>query len=294
MSPEDDLLRDLGKLARDRSAEERRRLGEEWDRLAAGELSPEEEAALADRASRSPEGSEEAQAFEAFRPLGEDFQARLVGAIREQRQRETAAAAAGPAPPPSAATPSTLPLAFRPRGRLRGPVAWGAGLAAAAALAGVLVTRPGPPLPAYAAELAGGVRPERGAAGAPPAIYTPGSRFELVLQPATAISGEVEVRCVIARRGAIATQDWPPCAAAERAEGGSLRVAGTVGRDIPYQPGEWTLWVIVVRTRPLGALGRRGSPTDAELRRLKPGAVLAGPGWSALRVAEPIRFGAAS
>ena len=290
MSPEDDLLRDLGKLARDRSAEERRRLGEEWDRLAAGELSPEEEAALAERASRSPEGSEEAQAFEAFRPLGEDFQVRLVGAIREQRKREVAAEE-GLAPPSPPAIP---PLAFRPRGRLRGPVAWGAGLAAAAALAGVLVTRPGPPLPAYTAELAGGVRPERGAAGAPPAIYTPGSRFELVLQPATAISGEVEVRCVIARRGAIATQDWPPCAGAERAEGGSLRVAGTVGRDIPYQPGEWTLWVIVVRTRPLGALGRRGSPTDAELRRLKPGAVLAGPGWSALRVAEPIRFGAAS
>jgi hypothetical protein len=284
MNPEDDLLRELGNLAREREAEERRRLGEEWDRLAAGELTAEEESALAERAARSPEAAE---ALAAFRPLGEDFHARVAGALREQRKRETAQPAVTPAPPAPAPAP---PLTFRRRpARLRAAV-WAAGLAAAG-LAGILLTRPGPPLPFYVSELGGGDRPERAETGVPP-VYAPGSRFQLVLRPATAVQGEVEVRCVIAPRPDAAARDWRPCSHAERDSSGALRVAGTVGADVPFQPGDWTLWVIVTRAGSLaGHLQPRvRSPSDAELRRMAPGAALAGPGWSALRVAEPLRF----
>jgi hypothetical protein len=159
-------------------------------------------------------------------------------------------------------------------------------------MAGILLTRPGPPLPVYVSELGGGDRPERAETGAPP-VYAPGSRFQLVLRPATAVEGEVAVRCVIARSTDAAGRDWPPCARAERDPSGALRVAGTVGGDVPFEPGEWTLWVIVTRAGPLGALRSR-SPGAAELRRMAPGAALAGPGWSALRVAEPLRFAKAA
>lgn len=284
MTPEDDLLRDLGKLARERGDDERRRLGEEWDRLAAGELTSEEEAALAERAARSPE---DAAALEAFRPLGEDFQARAVAALRAQRSREQAQAAE---PPPAPA--------WRPGPRLasrRRAAAWVTGLAAAG-LAGLLLVRPGPPLPAYTGELDGGTRPERGTAGVAPAVYQPGSRFELKLRPETSVAGAVKVRCLITRDGAApaaTARDWPPCARAERAADGALRVRGTVGRDIPFQPGEWNLWVIVSRAGPPGRWARATMPRDAELLRLPAGAARAGRGWSALRVPESIRFAAA-
>lgn len=307
MTPEDDLLRDLGKLARERSDDERRRLGAEWDRLASGELTPKEEAALAERAARSPEG---AAALAAFRPLGEGFQARAVAALRAQRSREQAPAAVEPppdpaVPPPDPAeappAPAPPPLAWRPAPRLasrRRAAAWVTGLAAAG-LAGLLLVRPGQPLPPYAGKLGGGTRPERGTTGAPSPVYAPGSPFELDLRPATAVAGDVQVRCLIARAGAApgdgvkgAARDWPPCAHAERAAEGAFRVRGTVGGDIPFQPGEWDLWVIVSRAGPPGRWARAAMPGDAELLRLRPGAARAGRGWSALRLPEPIRFAA--
>jgi hypothetical protein len=290
MNPEDDLLRELGSMARERDEEERRRLGEEWDRLAAGDLSPEEEAALAERAARSPEG---AAALAAFRPLGSDFEARVVGTVLAQRRREAAEAHALPPPlpaPAASSAPLPAPLAARRRFvRPRRTAGWAA-ILAAAGLAGVLLTRPAPPLPAYFAELSAGVRTERGAAGAPSPVYAPGARFELVLHPTTAVAGAVGMQCRIAPAAGGASRDWPPCAHAERAAGGAFRVAGTVGREIPYEPGEWTLWVIVARTRLLGRWVAPAGPADSELRRLRPGAALAGRGWIALRLADTIRF----
>ena len=81
-------MRDLGHLAREESEAEKRRLDERWDRLAAGTLSAEEEAELRALAAASPEA---ARAYEAFRPLGADFQARVVEAIRAQEVAERAA-----------------------------------------------------------------------------------------------------------------------------------------------------------------------------------------------------------
>ena len=94
---EDDLLQELGKLAREQSGSGRL-LDERWDRLAAGTLSAEEERELRLLA----ETSEPARlAFEAFRPLGEGFHGGVVRAIVAQTQTQTQTQAqtqAAPAP----------------------------------------------------------------------------------------------------------------------------------------------------------------------------------------------------
>src|SRR5581483_237467 len=78
----DQLLGELGGLARQEREAEKARLDERWDRLAAGTLTPEEEAELKALAANSPEARE---TYEAFRPLGADFQARVVSAINAGR-----------------------------------------------------------------------------------------------------------------------------------------------------------------------------------------------------------------
>src|SRR5690349_2865096 len=85
---EDELLKELGDLARREQEAELAFLDERWDRLAAGTLSAEEDAELRALAASSPEIGE---VYEAFRPLGADFQARVTEAA-------TAELARGPAP----------------------------------------------------------------------------------------------------------------------------------------------------------------------------------------------------
>src|SRR5436305_6363036 len=80
----DRLLRELGDLARSETKAEEARFDERWDRLAAGTLTAEEDAELKALAASSPEARE---AYEAFRPLGADFQARVVSAINAERPR---------------------------------------------------------------------------------------------------------------------------------------------------------------------------------------------------------------
>src|SRR5215218_8487003 len=75
---EDRLLRELGHLAKEEEGAEKARLDERWDRLAAGTLTADEEAELRALAETSPEAGD---AWEAFRPLGPEFQARVVEKI---------------------------------------------------------------------------------------------------------------------------------------------------------------------------------------------------------------------
>src|SRR5687768_15946406 len=82
---EERLLRELGHLAKEEERTERARLDERWDRLAAGTLSAEEEAELLALAETSPEARE---AWEAFRPLGPEFQARVVEKIAAELPEE--------------------------------------------------------------------------------------------------------------------------------------------------------------------------------------------------------------
>ena len=58
---------------------------ERWDRLAAGTLTAKEEIELKALAASSPEAME---AYVAFKPLGPDFQARVVSAINSQWESE--------------------------------------------------------------------------------------------------------------------------------------------------------------------------------------------------------------
>ncbi len=245
----DAWLRDLAKTAQEEQDAEQSRLDERWDRLSAGELSPEEEETLRALAETS---SEARQAWEAFRPLGPEFQASMVRALQEQR------APAAPAPARTATlVPPVRLLPFRGRAtRLGG---W---LTAAAAVAATLVLFlriPGaqPPLPGYDFVLSGGVREMRGEPLDRPETFSSGSPFNLVLTPQTAVSGKIEARFFLARGEEL--RPWTvPGEARQIFPGGVVGIHGTVGREIAIPPGEWTLWAVV---------GRPGKLPNAEALR---------------------------
>ena len=260
---DDEWLRRLAQVKTEEDEAERARLDERWDRLSAGELSPEEEAAL----RRLGESSDEArEAYEAFRPLGPEFQAGVVSALLEQRGTPLAEAPEAPAPERAKPAP---PIPFRRSRRFGGALVAAAAIAAALIL---LLVLPGRPTPisdyGYAAELSGGVQALRGDRSAS-RTFPPGSSFELVLRPRTAVAGPVEVRCFL-RRGA-ELRPWP--APAEVTAEGLVRIAGTVGREIALPPGEWTLWVVV---------GRPGELPDAAL--LSQGGPAGSMDWTSLKV----------
>ncbi len=291
---DDPLLAKLAGVARDRAREERERLDGRWDRLAAGKLPAEEEAAL--RAEDSfPE------AFAAFEPLGAAAVARIVEKIRAQRAAEALVPRA-PVPEasgvattaPTASIASAAPpsvgkvLPFRRRVAL-----WSGalGLAAAAALVAVLVV-PGrsAPLPGYKAEIGGGERTARGNSGTEvPGLptFSPGARFDLILRPARPVEGKVAVRCLLVAAGGGPPRPFPACDDAQLSADGSLRIAGTIeivggtAGGIELEPGDWTLWAL---------LARPGELPDAPpvSGRAEP---IAGKRWLGIPVA--VRFAAA-
>lgn len=228
--PEDRLLSELADLAREDGAGEAR-FDERWDRLAAGTLAAEEEAELLALAESSPEARE---AWEAFRPLGPEFQARVVERI-----------AAG-LPKKGWARILPFPPAFRIGG-------WVTAAAAAAAVFFVIL-RPAAPLPGYqmdevslaSSEMRGEVVED----------FAPGDRIEVGLRPATeSRSGRLEARLFLLQgeelRGLDArkVKDDP---------GGAMKLAAELDPDL--WPGDWTLLAVVGRPRSL--------PDPDELRSL--------------------------
>ncbi len=265
---DDDLVSRLADLAREEEAAARRRLDPRWDRLAAGTLSTEEAAALREEAVASPEG---AAALEAFAPLGEDFRARVAAAV----EGEVAAAR-----PEEKAPGEVRGLVPRGEGRRRHRAALedagararrrggrrvlvgaaAAGLAAAVVLAVLRPWAAVEPLPPYLASLSGATEEWRGEAppettGGPPR-FAPGNRLELVLTPERAVEGRPEVATFLARDGELAY--WP--VPFEVSDHGAVRIAGTVGEDLPLPPGESRLAV---------AVGRQGEalPGEAAISR---------------------------
>lgn len=290
---DDELLRRLAEAAREEERAERDRLDPRWDGLAAGRLSEEDEAALRRRAEESMEAR---QALETFSPFGDDFRARVVRAAREQLGPAAAPSPAAAEvdtgwteaegqserpderlrgdglaglrvpdePAPRGAAPAERAAWTLPRESSRSrPSLWAAAAAlAAAVLAVVLWPEAGrAPLPGYQAVLEGALRVERGP-GDPgvsePAwpeatAFAPGNRFELVLRPETAVEGAVEVRTF--RQEGDSLVPWP--LPAETPEGGAVRIAGTVGREVELPSGESTLVVVI---------GRRGDlPSPGEV-----------------------------
>ena len=226
---EDRLLRELGHLAKEEEGADKARLDERWDRLAAGTLTAEEEAELLALAETSPEARE---AYEAFRPLGADFQARVV----------EAAAAELPKPKPS-------PLPFRPAARIGG---WVTAAAAMAACLFVLLRSPAsmPALPIYTAELRGGVKMFRGEEPDPvkgQPVFVSSSIEELVSQPQNPIDGrELDARGFLTpQTGKTKLTPWNP--QIRIADNGAVLLKGPLGEEIQHSPGAWTAWVVVAR-----------------------------------------------
>jgi hypothetical protein len=253
-------LRELAQVNREREAEERSRLDERWDRLSAGELTPEEEAELKALAETSEEARE---AYEAFRPLGPDFQARVVSAVRAQE-------------------PQARVLPFRRAARRYG--GWLMAAVAAAALF-LFVRNPAsmPPLPAYKARLSDGAREYRGAAepSAGPSVFFPGTQLTLEVTPEQAVTGPLEAHAFLARGTDILP--WEPEPPLDLSPQGAVRLRGRLGEEIRLPPGEWKIWVVI---------GRPGKlpPTDEIMAGLRAGRTRH-PDWQAaasegLRIAD--------
>lgn len=245
---EDRLLNDLGDLARREQEAERAGLDDRWDRLAAGTLTAEEEAELRVLAASSPEARE---AYEAFRPLGADFQARVVGAIT--------AAQPQPRKPDPRKWHSLFRSFRRDPGRLE---VW---LGSAAAVAAVLVflvrgLTTLPPLPVYIADLKGGTQDSRGepVSSSGPKVFVPGSHLTLEVWPQKPVEDPVEAHGFLAPAagGAGEIVPWQPENGFEVA-GGAVRLRGTIGQEVRLPPGSWRLWIVV---------GRPGKiPEEAEI-----------------------------
>ncbi len=231
---DDKLLHELGKLAEEENEESYRHFDERWDRLAAGTLTAGEEAELRAEAEASSEGR---AAWEAFRPLDADFKSRVLESLDQERRAEDDQEAAP-------ARTGKL-LRFPTRRMLR----YGAGLtvAASAAAAVLLMMRaPGelPPMPGYELRIDGGRQAVR---SDPPAAVFPefaaGDRFELLLRPSTAVEGPVAARLFLVSDGT--PRPWK--VELEVAAGGSLRLAGELGRELAIEAGDWSLWAAVGR-----------------------------------------------
>ncbi|MDX1998044.1 MAG: hypothetical protein SF066_10030 [Thermoanaerobaculia bacterium] len=162
----DRWLEELVRVANEDSARERQQLDERWDRLAAGTLDADELAALRAEAEGTAEGR---AAWEAFRPLGTDFEAQVVARL----QADTV---------PAATLAPVVPL------RSRVPLFAGIGLLAAGLTAFALL-RPflNPPLPDYTISYNSGDRSGKAISIGQPAT--------LSLQPKKTRRGQVKVQC---------------------------------------------------------------------------------------------------
>jgi hypothetical protein len=230
----DRLLRDLGDLARKEAEAEQARLDERWDRLAAGTLTTEEETELKALAASSPEARE---AYEAFKPLGAEFQARVMSAINAQRESEK-----------RQREPTFWPVVRRME-------FWFGAAAAMAAGVFFLVLRPAPMLTSgYQADLEGGFKTTRGVEAAPPEgkqVFTPGSPFNLEVNPKQPLEhhGEVKARAYLSHSAG--WEDLRPLGLEDKfepGETGSVRLAATMGEDdLKVPPGDWIFWAVVAR-----------------------------------------------
>jgi hypothetical protein len=235
----DDWMRELARVSREEEAEGLSRLDERWDRLSAGELSPEEEAELRALAESSKEGRE---AYEAFRPLGPEFEARVVQKIQSQSQAEAEA--------PEAARKEQDQGKLFPFPRRARFAAWGTAAAAAAAILMLSISKPAP-LPDYVSPEppSGGESKTRGSER----IFAPGTPVTVTLRPET--TGTYEKRLEAQAFLACGGELFPVKVKSRFATSGSVEINGTIP-NVP--PGNCTLWAVVCRQ------GKRLKPSDLQ------------------------------
>jgi len=237
----DRLLRELGELARKEAEAEQARLDERWDRLAAGTLTAEEETELKALAASSPEARE---AYEAFRPLGADFQARVASAINSQRASEA-----------QATQKKRKPVSFFWRVARRMEVWIGA---PAAVAAGVFFLVRVLALPAYTFDEIHGNQISRGgepnsSSGTP--VFDPDSPLTFVVRPPHTVTVPVEARGFLAHGAELIP--WEP---GILGTDGTFRFEGKLSR---LQPGEWKIWVVIARRGKLPSPARLQSELRA-------------------------------
>ena len=242
---EDRLLGELGDLARQEGEAEKARFDERWDRLAAGTLTAEEEAELKALADSSPEMRE---AYEVFRPLGADFQARVVSKINAQRTAE----AEEPVPP--VPPPPVLPFYRRAARRIE---VWVGAAAAAAAALFILVPGPAlPPLPLYAFDTLHGNQTVRGSQPGPASgmpVFDPDSPLTFVVRPPHPVTTPVAAKSFLAQGAELLA--WQP---GKAGAGGTFRFEGRLSRRA---------------ARRMEGLGRRRPPGPAPIRERAAGRV---------------------
>ena len=274
----DPLLDRLAELAREERAAETQNLDPRWDAMAAGTL---DDTAIAELRALAETSPEHARAWEAFQPLGEDFQRRVLAQITPEARSEEASTSAK-------AQEGGEVLAWRPAAERRQTprparrwirAGW-IPLAAAAAFAAFWL-RPEAvaPLPEYDGRLSG-VRAERSTTESPGEAaaatrLAPGSRLELVLAPATDVEGAIEVATWLWRDEALEPVELPH----EVADSGAIRFSGQVGAEVDLPTGASTLVV---------AVARRGEPNstrtlDAVSQWLETGQNAEGDGLRLLR-----------
>ena len=218
---DEDWLEELADLARDEHAEEAERL-DRWQALSEGRLTDDEVAALQTEAKTSEEAS---AALEAFRPLGPEFEQRMVEAARFQLG--TRAPAEAPA-------------------KVLRPKRWWIPTTLAAALAFLMLWTGDPSqetLPQYGLRLEGGVQIERSVSTtAETPRFTEGSRLRLVLTPDVATADDVDVRLLLDTPDGLLPLEAPT---AQVSEAGAVLIEGQVGRELRWPEGELSLMVLV-------------------------------------------------
>jgi hypothetical protein len=228
---DENWIKELAKVNLEKQEEEEGQLGERWDRLSSGELSAEEEAELLALAEASKEGRE---TYEAFRPLGPEFHASVVRAIKEQGLAPT-----------EKATPKKAPAKLLPFSRRAQFAGWGAAAAAVAAALFLLVRSPAlPPLPIYTIEPPQGDQDVRGETGPVTGlpVYHSGSLLILNASSEQDVTGPVEAYA-FAGRG----EELVPLKLRPEVGNGMARLRGTLGREIQLPSGEQTVWIVVSR-----------------------------------------------
>jgi hypothetical protein len=231
---DEELLKAVGRSARSAAPRDER-----WEQLAAGELSEEQRERLRAEAAESEAA---AQAYEAFRPLGPDFQARVVDRLLAGHAAPAADADAAAAVPESA---KVIPFRRRITRFAVVPLALAASLLVAVGALTMLRNEAVPALPGYGLRLEGQVAVMRGETPPPAAApFATGNQFRLLLTPATPVRGDVVVRSYVLADAAPVPLLAPP----PRISGdGAVLIEGTVGSDVRLPSGASRLLVIVGR-----------------------------------------------
>ena len=236
MNGETQLLKQLAWLANEEDAGSTAGPSDRWDSLAHGRLSHEEISKLEREAQSSPDARD---SFDAFSPLGADFQQRIARHVKAQAPEATHYGQDGVQVSPS----------------------WGRPLLALAASALLVLgllwvvwpwSKQARSLPSYSATWPSGVRSERvEEPTSTQSFFEEGSRFDLLLRPKTDVW---PVEAVFFSSQGHGWQPWP--VAPEVSDGGAVRVSGEIGTDLQLPAGSSSLMAAV------GRPGRIPSPEE--------------------------------